>query len=163
VTASASSKRAFLSLGSNLDDRVALLAAALDALAESEELVGVSPVYETAPVGGPEGQGAFLNLVVELRTTRSPQELLALAHELEAQAERRREIYHGPRTLDVDLLLFEGYESQDPQLTIPHPRMYERRFVLAPLADVAPELVEASLLEAAVGEVHKIGMLSALR
>lgn len=130
--------RAFLGLGSNLGDRWAHLRHAVDAL---PDVVAVSPVYETAPVGGPEGQGAFLNCVVELATERSPRELLELCRSLEAAAERVRLERWGPRTLDVDVLLVEGSAVDEPDLVVPHPRMWERSFVLVPLSDLAPDLV----------------------
>ena len=129
--------RAFLGLGSNLGDRRALLRTAVDAL---PDVVAVSPLYETDPVGGPD-QGAFLNLVVELSTERSARELLAVCAEREAAAERVRVERWGPRTLDVDVLWVDGETVDEPDLVVPHPRMWERRFVLAPLRDLAPDLV----------------------
>jgi len=102
----------------------------------------VSRVYETDPVGGPE-QDAYLNAVTAVDTELTPQELLALAHELERAARRVRNERWGPRTLDVDLLLFDDEHLDTAELTIPHPRMWERGFVLAPLRDVAPTLVPA--------------------
>ncbi len=105
------------------------------------DLVAVSPVYETDPVGGPQGQRPYLNLVVELSTTRSPRQLLELAGRLERQAGRVRGERWGPRTLDVDVLLVGDLVVDEPDLVVPHPRMYERAFVLVPLADLAPELV----------------------
>ena len=129
-------KRAFLALGSNLGDRRATLAAAVAAL---DDVVAVSPVYETDPVGGP-AQGAYLNIVVELRTDRSAHELLKAALGLEAAAGRRRRVRWGPRTLDVDVLWVEGEAVDEPDLHVPHPRMHERGFVMVPLADLAPEL-----------------------
>jgi 2-amino-4-hydroxy-6-hydroxymethyldihydropteridine diphosphokinase len=143
--------RAFLALGSNLGEREALLRRAV---ASIPDLVAVSPVYETDPVGGPE-QGAFLNCVVELDTDRSPHELLALCHELERDAERVRIERWGPRTLDVDVLLVGDLTVDAPDLVVPHPRMWQRRFVLAPLADLAPDLVPAQALEAAEGDVRR--------
>jgi 2-amino-4-hydroxy-6-hydroxymethyldihydropteridine diphosphokinase len=151
--------RAFLGLGSNLGDRVTHLRAAVAAL---PDVVATSPVYETDPVGGPEDQGAFLNLVVELDTERTPRELLELCGSLEQAAERVREVRWGPRTLDVDVLLVVGTTVDEPDLQVPHPRMGERRFVLAPLADLAPELVDPALLAAATGEVRALGELGAL-
>ena len=143
--------RAFLGLGSNLGDREALLR---DAVASIPDLVAVSPVYETDPVGGPE-QGAFLNCVVELDTDRSPHELLALCQELEADAERVRIERWGPRTLDVDVLLVGDRTVAEPDLEVPHPRMWQRRFVLAPLADLAPDLVSPEQVAAAEGDVRQ--------
>jgi 2-amino-4-hydroxy-6-hydroxymethyldihydropteridine diphosphokinase len=136
--------RAYLALGSNLGDRAAFLQFAVDELAGADgvEVAAVSRVYETAPVGGPR-QEVFLNAVVAIDTTADPRALLALAQGIEDGAERVRDERWGPRTLDVDVLLFDDVELHDPELTIPHPRMWERGFVLAPLRDVAPELVDA--------------------
>jgi 2-amino-4-hydroxy-6-hydroxymethyldihydropteridine diphosphokinase len=137
--------RAYLALGSNLGDRVAHLQHAIDVLAREDGVVvsAVSRVYETAPVGGPP-QDAYLNAVVALDTTLAPRELLALAQGIENSAHRVRDERWGPRTLDVDVLLYDELELDDPDLTIPHPRMWERGFVLAPLRDVAPELVDGA-------------------
>ncbi len=147
--------RAFLGLGSNLGERRALLAAAVAAM---PDLVAVSPLYETDPVGGPE-QGAFLNLVVELDTARSARGLLALCGGLEAAADRVREVRWGPRTLDADVLWIDGEIVAEPDLVVPHPRMWERRFVLAPLRDLAPDLVSAEQVAAAEGDVRPVGAL----
>src|SRR4029077_1581626 len=97
-------------------------------------------LFETEPVGGPE-QGAFLNVVVELDTERTPRELLAECHRLEQDAARLRIERWGPRTLDVDVLWIDGVTVDEPDLQVPHPRMFERRFVLEPLAEVAPDLM----------------------
>ena len=119
----------------------------------------VSPVYETEPVGGP-AQGPFLNCVVELETDASPHELLERCRSAEAAAERVRTVRHGPRTLDADVLLVGDLRVADAELTVPHPRMRERRFVLQPLSDLAPALVDPAVLAAAGGEVVRIGMLA---
>jgi 2-amino-4-hydroxy-6-hydroxymethyldihydropteridine diphosphokinase len=136
--------RAYLALGSNVGDRQAHLQLAVDALARTRGVLvaAVSRVYETAPVGGPP-QDPFLNAVVAIDSELEPHELLAVAHEIEARAARVRTVRWGPRTLDVDVLLVGDIEVDDADLTIPHPRMWERDFVLAPLRDVAPELVAA--------------------
>lgn len=152
-------RRAFLGLGSNLGDRVAHLRAAVASL---PDLVATSPVYETAPVGGPDDQGPYLNLVAELHTTSSPRQLLELCARLEQDAGRVREVRWGPRTLDVDVLLIEGLEVDEPDLQVPHPRLAERRFVLAPLADLAPDLVTPAQVAAAAGEVRAVGDLAVL-
>ncbi|MDQ2725400.1 MAG: 2-amino-4-hydroxy-6-hydroxymethyldihydropteridine diphosphokinase [Actinomycetota bacterium] len=131
-------RRAFLGIGSNLGDRRAYLEAAVAAL---PDVVAVSPVYETDPVGGPADQGAYLNAVVELRTSLSPHQLLGAARRAEAAAGRERHQRWGPRTLDVDILLVGELTEDDEELTVPHPRMWERGFVLIPLADLAPEMV----------------------
>ena len=129
--------RAFLALGSNLGDRRAFLA---EAVASIPDLVAVSPVYETGPVGGPDAQGAYLNLVVELDTERTARELLELCGRLESAAGRVRLERWGPRTLDVDVLWIDGVTVDEPDLVVPHPRMLERRFVQVPLLDLAPDL-----------------------
>lgn len=134
--------RAYLGLGSNLGDRLAHLQRAVDALAATDGVstVAVSRVYETEPVGGPS-QDDYLNAVVSIETTLSPRDLLDVAMAVEQLADRVRAERWGPRTLDVDVLLFGDAAVAEPDLEIPHPRMRERAFVLAPLHDVAPELV----------------------
>ncbi len=126
--------RAYLGLGSNLGDRRAHLRTAVAAL---PDVVAVSPVYETDPVGGPPDQGPYLNLVVALETDLSPRALLEVARRLEESAGGVRTVPDGPRTLDVDVLLVGDLCVQEPDLVVPHPRMWQRRFVLAPLADLA--------------------------
>jgi 2-amino-4-hydroxy-6-hydroxymethyldihydropteridine diphosphokinase len=135
--------RAYLGLGSNLGDRLDHLQRAVDALdaVESIDVVAVSRVYETAPVGGPE-QDDFLNAVLAIDTTLDPFALLAAAQAVETGEERVRTVRWGPRTLDVDVLRYGDERISTPDLEIPHPRMHERAFVLAPLRDVAPELVD---------------------
>ena len=151
--------RAFLGLGSNLGDRWVHLRAALSGLRDADEVVAVSPVYETEPVGGTEDQDPYLNAVVELATQRSAEDLLQLGQSLEQRAGRVRMERFGPRTLDVDVLLFGEATRDDPDLTLPHPRMWQRRFVLAPLADLAPELVPQGWEERAEGKVRRVGNL----
>ncbi len=115
----------------------------------------MSPVYETAPVGGPDEQGPYLNAVVELATTRSARQLLEVCQRLEADAGRVRAERWGARTLDVDVLLVGDLVIDEEDLVVPHPRLWDRRFVLAPLADLAPELVSAGALSAATGDVRR--------
>jgi 2-amino-4-hydroxy-6-hydroxymethyldihydropteridine diphosphokinase len=159
--------RAALGLGSNLGDRWSLLADAVAELRELDPEALVSSVYETAPVGGPAGQRAYLNCVVVLETEHSAAELLQIAHDLEARANRVRAARFGPRTLDVDVLLYGDEVSDDPVLTLPHPRMYERAFVLAPLAEVAADLAPAGWVDSLGGagavalEVRRVGALLA--
>jgi 2-amino-4-hydroxy-6-hydroxymethyldihydropteridine diphosphokinase len=148
--------RAFLALGSNLGDRRAYLKAAIERL---PDVVAISQLYETDPVGGPPGQGAFLNCVVELRTARTPRELLTAAQAAEADAARVRVERWGPRTLDVDVLLVGDEVVDEPDLVVPHPRMWERGFVLVPLADLAPELVVGHLTSDIGRGVRKVGPL----
>ena len=144
--------RAFLALGSNLGDRRAHLRTAVESL---EGVVAVSGVYETDPVGGP-AQGPYLNCVVELETTLEAEDLLDLCQSLERAAQRRRSVRWGPRTLDVDVLLYGEAVIDTPRLTVPHPRMWERRFVLEPLADLAPELIDVDWRSLDAGGVRRV-------
>ena len=148
--------RVLLGLGSNLGDRRRLLAEAVDSLSG---VVAVSPLYETAPVGGPSGQGAFLNLVVEIDSDLSARELLGVCQRLEAAAERVRTERWGPRTLDVDILWIDGVRVDEPDLEVPHPRMWSRRFVMAPLVDVAPDVAPAGWERQVEGDVRQVGRL----
>ncbi|HEY1829443.1 MAG TPA: 2-amino-4-hydroxy-6-hydroxymethyldihydropteridine diphosphokinase [Acidimicrobiales bacterium] len=150
--------RAFIGLGSNLGDRRSYLAAAVEGLRAAGDVVAVSPLYETEPVGGPE-QGAFLNLVVELRTDDGPRALLERCRAIEEAAQRERLERWGPRTLDADVLYVEGVQVEEEDLVVPHPRLWERRFVLAPLADLAPDLVTEAQVRGSGGEVHLVGSL----
>jgi 2-amino-4-hydroxy-6-hydroxymethyldihydropteridine diphosphokinase len=138
--------RAHLGLGSNLGDRLAHLQFGLDGLAaRAGRVVAISPVYETQPVGGPP-QPDYLNAVVTVETELSPRELLGVAKALEAEAGREPadgERRWGPRPLDIDILVVGDERVAEPDLVVPHPRIHQRAFVLAPLADVAPDLVVA--------------------
>lgn len=145
--------RAFLGLGSNLGDRRAYLR---EAIASLDGVVAVSPVYETEPVGGPGGQGSYLNLVVEIDTDMTARELLGVCHRLESAAHRVRDERWGARTLDVDIVWMESGPVDEPDLQVPHPRMTTRRFVMAPLLDLAPELVPADWADHAEGHVQLV-------
>jgi len=151
--------RAFIGLGSNLGDRRALLRAAVEGLRAGDDVVGVSPLYETEPVGGPGDQGPYLNVVVELSTTDSPRALLERCRALEEAAGRVRAVRWGPRTLDADVLLVDGWEVDEADLTVPHPRLWDRRFVVQPLADLAPDLVTNEQLRGSGGMVARVGSL----
>ena len=145
-------KRAAVALGSNLGDRTATLHSAIAAIAQLGDVVAVSGFHETAPVGGPE-QGEFLNAVVLIDTALGPEELLAGLHRIEDDHGRLRAERWGPRTLDLDLIVMEGMRRDTAELTLPHPRASERRFVLVPLvevwpdAEVAPGLVATRALD----------------
>lgn len=139
-----------------MGDRWAYLRAGLDHL---PDVVAVSRVYETEPVGGPQGQGRFLNMVAELSTTATPLELLAAARRAEEAAARARTVHWGPRTLDVDILLVGDLVVDLPELQVPHPRMWERGFVLVPMADLAPEVVAGHLNEEMRAGVKSAGAL----
>ena len=126
-----------MSLGSNLGDRAAYLGAAREALAAlpATMVVAVSRVYETAPQDQPD-QDAFMNQVVCLETALQPLDLLRECQRIEREHGRVRSLRFGPRTLDIDILLFQDVESDAPELTLPHPRMVKRAFVLVPLAEI---------------------------
>jgi 2-amino-4-hydroxy-6-hydroxymethyldihydropteridine diphosphokinase len=135
-------KRAVISLGSNLGNRLETLQGAVDALADTPGLrvKGVSPVYETEPWGvEPGSQPSYFNAVVVLKTTLPPSSLLERAHAVEEAFHRVRDERWGARTLDVDIVAYADVVSDDPVLTLPHPRAHERAFVLAPWYDVDPE------------------------
>ncbi|MEH0545984.1 2-amino-4-hydroxy-6-hydroxymethyldihydropteridine diphosphokinase [Streptomyces sp. B21-105] len=135
-------KRAVLSLGSNLGNRLETLQGAIDALEDTPgvRIKAVSPVYETAPWGvEPGSQPSYFNAVVLLKTTLPPSSLLERAHAVEEAFHRVREERWGARTLDVDIVAYADVVDDDPQLTLPHPRAHERAFVLAPWHDVEPE------------------------
>jgi 2-amino-4-hydroxy-6-hydroxymethyldihydropteridine diphosphokinase len=130
----------YLGLGSNLGDREGHLERGLAALgARGVRMTAVSSIYETEPVGGP-AQGPYLNLVASAETALSPEALMQVALETEAEAGRVRGVRNAPRTLDVDILFYGDLVRRTEALTLPHPRLHERRFVLMPLAEVAPRL-----------------------
>ncbi len=138
--------RCFVALGANLGDPVTTVKAALAALRElpQMELVAASSLYRTAPVGltpGLTDQPDFINAVVEMSTVLPAPSFLAQLFAIEARFGRQRSVSNAPRTLDLDLLLYGDEVSPDVQLTLPHPRLHERAFVLAPLAEIAPQLV----------------------
>lgn len=151
-----SHRLAFLGLGSNLGDRWGLLRGAVASL---EDLVGMSQVYESDPVGGPGGQGQYLNMVVELWTAAPARSLLGVAGRLEQAAGRVRTERSGPRTLDVDVLLVGDETIHDEDLVVPHPRMWERRFVLVPLAELAPDRLPSGWEAGASGHVVAMGSI----
>ncbi|CAM5429208.1 2-amino-4-hydroxy-6-hydroxymethyldihydropteridine diphosphokinase [Streptomyces griseomycini] len=134
-------KRAVVSLGANLGNRLETLQGAVDALEDTPgvRVKAVSPVYETEPWGvEPGSQPSYFNAVVVLRTTLPPSSLLERAHAVEEAFRRVRDERWGPRTLDVDIVSYADVRSDDPHLTLPHPRAHERAFVLAPWHDVDP-------------------------
>lgn len=154
---------AVLGLGANLGDRAENLRAALDALAHLPQtsVVAVSSLYETAPVGYAD-QPNFYNLVAVVETGLSPRALLGGCLGIEAALGRVRTFRNAPRVVDIDLLLMEGVTSDDAELTLPHPRMMERTFVLVPLAELFPDNVALGV-PFSVGDttgVHRIGALA---
>jgi 2-amino-4-hydroxy-6-hydroxymethyldihydropteridine diphosphokinase len=155
---------AYLGLGSNLGDREVHLRGAVTSLRALDPGLTVSSLFATLPIGGPP-QPPYLNCVVRLSTDLPARELLSVAQCLERHADRVRTVRNGPRTLDVDVLLYGEDEIDEPDLVVPHPRMAERAFVLAPLEELAPELVPAGWRHALGGEaavrraVRKVGTL----
>jgi 2-amino-4-hydroxy-6-hydroxymethyldihydropteridine diphosphokinase len=135
--------RAYIALGSNLGDRAATIAAGLDEVTAraAVDVVAISALVETEPVGYLD-QPRFLNGVAAVETTLSARDLLTVLLEVERRFGRTRDdaLPHGPRTLDLDLILYGDVEIDEPGLTVPHPRMHERAFVLGPLAEIAPGL-----------------------
>ncbi|TYR78227.1 2-amino-4-hydroxy-6-hydroxymethyldihydropteridine diphosphokinase [Priestia megaterium] len=135
-------KTSFIALGSNIEDRMSYLEKGISCLNDHEQIkvVSMSSVYETAPVGYTE-QADFLNMVVEIRTTLSPLDLLDYLQEVERKQGRKREIVWGPRTLDLDILLYNEENIKSERLVIPHPHMTERAFVMVPLCEIADDLI----------------------
>jgi 2-amino-4-hydroxy-6-hydroxymethyldihydropteridine diphosphokinase len=133
-----------LGLGSNLGDKRASILRALDLLAEAGRLIETSSLYKTEPVGYKD-QDWFLNCAVKLETRQSPRQLLDLLQSIEGRLGRKERIKNGPRTIDLDILFYDNLVARESGLVIPHPRMHERLFVLAPLREIAPELVHPVL------------------
>ncbi len=139
--------RACIAIGANLGDRLGTLRTAVDALANADDLLvlAISPLYETAPVGGPEDQPSFLNAAIQLETALSAHDLLDFLLSIERENNRTRDVRWGPRTLDLDILFYGELVIADSRLEVPHPRLHKRRFVLQPLADVASDLTHPVL------------------
>lgn len=161
-------RRCFIALGANLGDPVATVKAAIHALRElpQTEFIAASSLYRTAPVGL-RHQPDFINAVVELIAVSPAPTLLEDLFAIEGRFGRRRSVKNAPRTLDLDLLLYGEEVSDDPQLTLPHPRLHERAFVLAPLAEIAPRLtipghgsVAGLLLRCAGQQIEKMPALT---
>jgi 2-amino-4-hydroxy-6-hydroxymethyldihydropteridine diphosphokinase len=133
---------AYLGLGANLGDRLTTLREAVDLLAADPGIVvrRTSRVWETDPVGGPE-QPDFLNIVVEIDTDLDPHDLLAAVNRVESELGRVRDVRWGPRTIDIDILLIDALTIDDGRLTVPHPRMHQRAFVLFPLLELIDDPV----------------------
>ena len=140
----------FIALGSNLGDRAGHIRSALRELEQSGDVrvLHCSSLHETEPAGGPPGQPMYLNAVAELQTELSPADLLARLGVIEQRHGRERTVRNGPRTLDLDLLLYRDQVIDEPELTVPHPRMWQRPFVTEPLAEIcdAQRLVAARAL-----------------
>jgi 2-amino-4-hydroxy-6-hydroxymethyldihydropteridine diphosphokinase len=151
----------YLSLGTNLGDRLANLRAALKALPPKVIVGAESKIYET-PAWGFEDQPAFLNMAIRGRTNLEPEPLLKDLKQLETRLGRTPSFRWGPRLIDIDLLFYEALVLDTPSLVIPHPRLHERAFVLAPLADIAPDLIHPALgktVRQLLEGVEKVGIV----
>jgi dihydroneopterin aldolase/2-amino-4-hydroxy-6-hydroxymethyldihydropteridine diphosphokinase len=135
---------AFIGIGSNVGDKTANCQTAIEYLAEAGRIIEVSSFYYTEPVGYKE-QEDFINAAATLETNCSPAELLAICHAIEDRLGRRRTVRWGPRTVDLDILLYGDLVVSRPDLVIPHPLMAMRKFVLAPLVEIAPEVMHPLL------------------
>jgi 2-amino-4-hydroxy-6-hydroxymethyldihydropteridine diphosphokinase len=146
----------YLSLGSNLGDRLRYLRRAIEKIGESDSVVirKISPVYETDPVGNSD-QSRFLNLVILIKTTLKPLRLLDYLLDIEEKLGRERKEKWGPRTIDLDILLYDELIINSDRLTLPHPRMHQRRFVLVPLAQINPNLFHP-LLKKSIEELLRL-------
>ena len=142
-TNQSSATAAFIALGSNLGDRARNIQRAVELLGQTPgvDVIATSRLMDNPAVGGPADSPAFLNAAAYLRTTLTPVDLLNALSAVEKQLGRTREVHWGPRTIDLDLLLYGDTVMQTPELTLPHPRMHQRDFVLRPLAEIAPEVV----------------------
>jgi len=158
----------YLSLGSNLGDRMKNLREALKFLSEEADIVAISSVYETEPFGV-VNQPAFLNLACQIKSSLSPEELLRLAQGIERKLGRTTNSHNAPRTIDIDIIAYNEIMLNSPELTIPHPGLKERAFVLVPLVEIAPDLrvppgdkTVARILEELgeeTGKVRKVGVI----
>lgn len=146
---------AYISLGSNMGNRLEFLQEAVGLLNETKqiEVLKLSSVYETAPVGYVD-QAAFLNIVVELKTLLTPHELLSKCNDIEDLLGRKRVVRWGPRTVDLDILLYNEENMKTEDLIIPHPRMAERGFVLVPLIEINPDVIDPRTKQAFSNLVH---------
>jgi len=139
---------AYIGIGSNIGDATANCRKAIELLSEAGRVVSVSSLYHTEPVGRHE-QDDFINAVAAIETDRSPDDLLKVCHSIEDRLGRKRGIRWGPRTADLDILLYGDLVSGQPDLTIPHPQMALRKFVLAPLSEIAPDAMHPRLCRTA--------------
>lgn len=133
-----------IALGSNLQDREKNLQKAIEKISNFSNTVKKSSIYETEPVGYKD-QGKFLNQVIEIETELSPRDLIIRLQEIEHKMGRKREVKNGPRTIDLDILFYENEIVESDKLNIPHPRLHERKFVLDPLREIAPDKMHPQL------------------
>lgn len=154
MTADKNSNQVFLGFGANIGSPLAQFRQARAQLNEHRQInvISSSPIYRTPAIGGPENQPDFLNAVVEVQVAMSAQSLLHVCRQIENMAGRTREIHWGPRPLDIDLLFFSDQLIDTPELTLPHPRLHQRHFVLLPLSNLASDL-HHPLLKCSVTEL----------
>ena len=139
---------AYIGFGSNIGDRFSYIQSAITALMETEGITAqkISSLYETAPIGN-KAQDDFLNGVVSIRTHHSPHTLLSMLKQIEINIGREHRVRWGPREIDMDILIYDDFCVETPILTIPHPEMHLRRFVLVPLAEITPDLMHPIINE----------------
>lgn len=152
----------YLGLGTNLGDRLENLNRALHLLTDHDDvgILAVASVYETSPVGGPPGQSDYFNTAVKIASTMDAPSLLAHILDVERSMGRIRSVVNGPRNIDVDLLIMGNDIFDTPTLSLPHPRLHQRRFVLAPLAEIAPNLrhpMEGSTMQELLDQLPQDG------
>lgn len=150
---------AYIALGANLGQPLETLRWAVPEIAALGEWHAISGVYRTAPVGGPPGQPDYLNAALHLKTTLPPQALLAALHALEARAGRQRRERWEARILDLDLIVYGDWVVNQPDLMLPHPRAWERPFVLVPLHDLNPDLAHSQTGETVAEALSRVGHL----
>ena len=153
---------AYIALGANLGQREKNIAAALNALQRTRGVAvdAVSSLFETDPIGGPPDQPKFINAAAKLTTDLAPHRLLAVLLQIEQSLGRRRGERWGPREIDLDILLYDDLVISEDGLSIPHPLMHERRFVIEPLAEIAPGAIHPTLALSAKEILDSIGTLS---
>ncbi|MDR3108097.1 MAG: 2-amino-4-hydroxy-6-hydroxymethyldihydropteridine diphosphokinase [Planctomycetaceae bacterium] len=147
--------KVLVALGANLGERELTLRSAWECLSKNENIktIKLSKLYETEPVGGPPNQPMFLNAAGLLETTLTPEELLAALQEVENKHGRERKIHWAARTLDLDIILYENQIVNEPNLTIPHPRLTERKFVLIPANEIAADMIVPTIGKT-IGEIY---------
>ena len=153
------SAECFIALGSNIEPRGRYIQQALSMIEEHPQIIveKISSIYETQPVGGPKGQPLYLNAVAKIKTSLSPHKLLRSLQEIEQSLGRKRNTDWGPRTIDLDILLIGKEIISTDELIVPHPLMHERKFVMQPLAQIAPNAIHPILMMSAQTILESLG------